>query len=153
MTERVVLTKAAILQGKARKETVYIEELSGDLILCPLTDGEWTEVQAMLNKNLNVVGTPTEAVSSGKPLGGKAADRIKIRAETRINMGEFTQTQAEANYLAVSFSLSRAGDAWSVEDVKQMPAGVVEKIATHVFRISGVNPEEVAVAQSFRKER
>ncbi len=125
MAEVKRLTKADLLKGKESVEYVFFEELDGELPLKPLTDGQWSQVRAVRFAGMKAKGKP----GSSDP-------------DMEFEVGKLREQSFEACALAVSFAIAD-GETWTVDDVKRMrPAGIVEKIADEVFRITGVSPDE-----------
>jgi len=133
MAEVKRLTKVELLKGKENVEYVYFQELDGELPLKPLTDGQWAQVRTVRFSGMTAKGKP----------GSKNPDM-------EFEIGKLREQAYEASVLAVSFAIAD-GETWTVDDVKSLkPAGIVEKIAKEVFRITGVNPD---IGAEFTKEQ
>ena len=125
MAEVKRLTKADLLQGKDAVEYIYFEDLGGEIPLKPLTDGQWSQIRTIKFSGLTAKGKP----------GTKNPD-------IEYDMSKIRENAHEAAALAVSYSIAD-GATWTVNEVKNLrPAGIVEKIAAEVFRITGVSPDE-----------
>lgn len=120
-----LLTKADILEGKEKREKVYIKKLGGSLEIRPLTEIEWSRVQAMNTRGSSM--TAKVEVGKGKPKDfDYAMDLEKSFAAT-----------SEAERLTVSFGVVNI--SLTPEDVGRLsPAGIAEEIANHILRITGV---------------
>lgn len=121
-----LLTKADILEGKEKREKVYIKKLGGSLEIRPLTEVEWARVQAMNTRGSSM--TATVEVGKGKP---KDFDYV-------MDLEKSFAATSEAERLTVSFGV--ANITLTPEDVgKLRPAGIAEEIANHILRITGVS--------------
>lgn len=125
-TEKL-LTKADILEGKEKREKVYIEKLGGSLEIRPLTEIEWSRVQA-----INTRGTTlTTKVEASK-------DKVKAKDfDIVLDLSKSSEATSEAERLIVSYGVSNIN--LTPEDVDKLsPAGTAEEIANHILRITGV---------------
>ncbi len=106
------LTKQNILDGVGRRESLYIKEYEGEVLIRPLTDGELTKVFAVLgNIQLKEDGTPN-------------VNRVEIAKNLEA--------------LRVATSLGLVEPSLTQEEVADMKFGVPEFIGTRVLEISGV---------------
>jgi len=137
------LTKADILQGTNKVEQVYIEKLGGTIPLRPLTDGEFAQIDAMKTAGLKIKGKPQ---TEGKKQGKKSDLEAQ---EMEIDIEAMQKNDFEADCLAVSFAIAD-DEKWTVEEVKQMPAGSAKEIAKAVYQLSGATPEGASDVKSFR---
>lgn len=151
MEEIKRLSKADILSGRRREIAFYVEELGGEVILRPLTDGQWAQIKAVKSAGGKLTGNPVmdeEGNVDRKATGGN----LRIEVDTKIA----AEQEYEADCLAVAYSLSDTrikGETWTVDDVKRMePPGVVRKIAAKVYAITGVSKEAAEWAKSFRAD-
>jgi len=123
-TEKL-LTKADILEGKEKREKVYIKKLGGSLEIRPLTEVEWTRVQAMNTRGSSM--TAKVEVGKGKP---KDFDYV-------MDLEKSVIATSEAERLIVSCGVVNI--TLTPEDVGRLnPAGIAEEIANHILRITGV---------------
>jgi hypothetical protein len=107
------LTKEDILKGKDRHETFHIEAYGSDVVLRPLTDGELSEVFAIIGN------VPLK--SDGTPDGGQV-DIVKNFKALRLVT-----------------SLGLVEPKLTIEEVSDMKFGVPELIGTRVLEISGIS--------------
>jgi hypothetical protein len=106
------LTKEDILKGKDRHETLHLEVYDSDVVIRPLTDGELSEVFAIIGSiPLKGDGTP-DAGQVDVTKNFKA-----LRLVTALGMVEPRLTEAE---------------------VGDMKFGVPELIGTRVLELSGI---------------
>lgn len=135
-----ILTKAEILQGIQKVETVCIKSLKGEVKIRPLSAAEWDSVGEIEAKALGDFETEEKAFRGQRKKGSMAS-------KARINIEQQTKASNEAKYKAVSLALSVDGEDWSVEEVQSMPAAALKEIYENVQRISGVDLEEEDVEQ------
>lgn len=127
-----MLTKSEILEGVNLGVRVLVPELEGEVTLYPLSEGEWAQVELMQSQGVDVrLDMPTDP-ETGEPTG-------EVVPVTTIDSRVAQESQRTADAMAVRFSLSRGGEAWSLEDVRAIrPAVVVERLAVEVYRITRV---------------
>lgn len=132
------LSRADILAGKDRTKDVFIEALQGEVTIRPLTDGEWSQVEAKQSEGLRVIGS-----------GSQYQDM-----QLSVDIQQISQAEHEANFLAVAFGLSVKGEkAWDVGTVKDIsPPAAVKQIAQEVYKLSGVDPGVEKLVNSFRSQ-
>jgi len=134
-----VLSKSDILNGESTPHEVYFERLGGSLVLYPLTDGELEQVESIALKGQTVKGRADKS-GSGMP------------EEIEFDVEKSSKAQYESNATMVSISLSKGGEKWTVNEVKQLrPAGIVKEISAKVNAISR-GQEKVEEAESFRED-
>lgn len=122
MSGKRKLTKADILRGKERHETLYLNEYEAEVLIRPLTDGELTEVFAFLGTvPLNDDCTP---------------DMSKIDVARNFNALRFAASQGLVE------------PKLTVDEVAEMKFGVPELIGTKVLELSGVTAGEEAKKKS-----
>jgi len=144
------LNKAALLQGRDQVFYEYFEELDGEIALAPLTDGQYSQAEAV---------RATGASMSGRPVMDKDGnvDRAATsgQLEFKIDMQAAANADFEADCLAVAYSLSNgSGEQWTDREVKALqPPGIVHKIAAKVYEISGANQQQIEQVRSFRGKR
>lgn len=144
MTNLEVLQKLSV--GTDDREEVIIEYdgVEVPLTLRPLTAGELTQLQAVEKKSLKV---------SVAMKNGKRQNVTTNLNDIDINTGEFTKDQTEAMYNAIALSLSVDGESVTVDDIKQMKAGLPEVIFEQVIRVSKLSDEDLTIIKSFRKNK
>lgn len=146
------LSKVDILSGKRREIAFYVEELGGEIILRPLTDGQWEQIKAVKSAGGRLTGNPVMS-ADGNVDRRASSESMKIE----IDLKAASEQEYEADCLAVAYSLSDtrvSGETWTVNDVKRMePPGVVRKIAMKVYAITGVSKEAADWAESFREDQ
>ena len=126
--------------GKNHIEEIKINGVK--LNIRPLSDGELTKLQVIekkpytMNMKLNSKGKRGET---------------KNTQDMDVGMGEFTQSQSEAMYTAVAWSLSIDDDKFTVDDVRNLDKGVPELIFKEVVRISKLNESDLSAIKNFRK--
>lgn len=146
----VLLSKSDIINGKNNIQTVEFPELNGELLLRPLTDGEYHRViKAITGKGIGNFGiTPT--IKDGEIDKDATMETVKLD----LDVGVLEENSFKANCLAVSLSLTHDenDEKYTQKEVEQFPAGIVEKIAAKVYEITGVNDPKNMQAQmkSFR---
>lgn len=124
--EERLLTKADILEGKEKREKVYIKKLEGSLEIRPLTEAEWSKVLAINSRGMSM--TTKVEVGRGKP---KDFDMV-------MDLEKSSEATSEAERFIVSFGV--VSIKLTPEDVGRLsPAGVAEEIANHILRITGVS--------------
>ena len=115
---RKKLKKEDILKGKERRETLYLKDYDAEVEIRPLTDGELTEIFALIGSvELREDGTP-----------------------------DVSKMDVDKNFQALrqAASLGLVEPQLTVEEVGQMRFGVPELIGTKVLEISGVTSSEEA---------
>ncbi len=106
------LTKEDILKGKEKHESLYVDVYEAEVVIRPLTDGELSEVFAIIGSvPLNEDGTPDPA----------SVDVIKNFKALRLVT-----------------SLGLIEPRLSTEEVADMKFGVPEFIGTRILEISGI---------------
>lgn len=106
------LAKEDIIKGKERYETLHIDSYDADVIIRPLTDGELSDVFAIIGSfPLKNDGTP-----------------------------ETGQIDVTRNFkaLRLTTSLGLVEPKLTIEEVAEMKFGVPEFIGTKVLEISGI---------------
>ena len=135
--------------GKEAIETVTIEfeDEKADFTIRPLTSGELSKLQAIEKKKLNV----KVALENGKRKKTSVSEDDTKVQDVNINTGEFTESQAEAMYKAIAWSLSIDDEIVPVEMVKKMMPGMPEVLFTEVIRISKLTESDLTSIKSFLK--
>lgn len=152
VAKRTKLTKADILNGRfARCEDVPVPDWDhATVTLWALTEGQWAEVEAtrLRGFDMSVGGIEMSGQQTQEGMMEQAA------ASMRFDMEKMTLAEAEADALAVAYSLSGGHDQWTLEEVKAMrPPAVVSYLAQNVYRISNVTPEDLKALRTFRNKR
>lgn len=109
------LTKEDVLKGKDKHETLHVEAYESEVLVRPLTDGELSEVFAVIGSiPLNGDGTPDVA-----------------------------QIDVTKNFQALRLvtSLGMVEPRLTVEEVAEMKFGVPEYIGTRILELSGISAE------------
>ncbi len=107
------LTKEDILKGKDRRETFHVDAYDSDVIIRPLTDGELSEVFAIIgNVPLKSDGTPD-------------AGQVDIVKNFKA--------------LRLVTSLGLIEPKLTAEEVGDMKFGVPELIGTRILEVSGIS--------------
>lgn len=109
------LTKEDILKGKEQSQTLHVESYDADVVIRPLTDGELSEVLAILGS------LPLK--SDGTPDTGKVDVTKNLRA------------------LRLAASLGMIDPKLSLDEVAEMKFGIPELIGTEVLEISGISSQ------------
>ena len=82
---------------------------------------------------------------------GKRGETNTNTQDMDVGMGEFTQSQSEAMYTAVAWSLSIDDDKFTVDDVRNLDKGVPELIFKEVVRISKLTESDLSAIKNSRK--
>jgi len=127
--------------GKNHIEEIKINGVK--LNIRPLSDGELTKLQVIEKKPY----TMNMKLNSK----GKRGETNTNTQDMDVGMGEFTQSQSEAMYTAVAWSLSIDDDKFTVDDVRNLDKGVPELIFKEVVRISKLNESDLSAIKNFRK--
>jgi len=106
------LTKEDILKGKDTRENLHIDNYGADVVIRPLTDGELSEVFAIIGS------IPLK--NDGTPDTGKVDVTKNFKA------------------LRLTTSLGLVEPKLTVEEVAEMKFGVPEFIGTKILEISGI---------------
>ena len=137
------LTKADLLRGTDPVE-VEIDGI-GLVTIRALTDGEYQQCQNILLRGISAV-TDVEKIKKIQAQGLAGLD-IKFDIAALVH-GEF-----EANVQAVVFGLSSGKDRYTPDEVRRIsPPGAVGKIATEIYKLSGVGDGIDAMVASFRAQ-
>jgi hypothetical protein len=112
------LSKEDILKGKESRETLHIDSYNADVTIRPLTDGELSEVFAIIGS------VPIK--DDGTPDTGKIDINKNFRA------------------LRLATSLGLVEPKLTVDEVEHMKFGVPEFIGTKILEISGITAGSAA---------
>jgi hypothetical protein len=112
------LTKEDILKGKELRQTIHVESYGADVVIRPLTDGELSEVFAIIGSvPLNKDGVPDT---------GKVDITKNFKA------------------LRLAASLGLTEPKLNIDEVAEMKFGAPEFIGTKVLELSGIVPGSAA---------
>lgn len=130
-----------LMLGTDNRETVEIEYdgAKATFEIRPLSAGELTELQGLEKKGFNV------------KVGMQGGQRKTVESNLNdldVNVGEFSEAQAEAMYKAISLSFDLP-----VDDIKQLPVGLPEIMFDKVISISNLTDRDLTVVKTFRKEK
>lgn len=120
------LTKQDILAGREKRETLHLESYGKDVVIRPLTDGEFSEVFHLFGD------VPVD--ENGYP------DLSKVDVSTNLTA------------LRKITSMALVEPKLSEEDVAQMKFGVPGVIAHRVLEMSGLTPGSSDEAKKFRAD-
>lgn len=112
------LTKADILKGKDMRETLHIDSYDAEVVIRPLTDGELSEVFA-------VIGS------------------IPLKNDGTPDTGKIDVTK-NFEALRIASSLGLVEPKLTVEEVADMKFGTPEFIGTKILEISGITSGRAA---------
>jgi hypothetical protein len=107
------LAKEDILKGKDVRETITIESYEREVVIRPLTDGELSEILAMIG------GIPIKSDGTPDP--------------TMVDVGKNFQA------LRLAASLGLVEPHLTLDEVAEMKFGVPEYIGSRVLEISGIS--------------
>jgi len=107
------LTKEDILRGKDSNETIYIDIYGADVVVRPLTDGELSDVLAIL--------------------GG-----VPIKNDGTLDTEKLDVTK-NFKALRLAASLGLVNPKLTIDEVSDMKFGVPELIGTKVLELSGLS--------------
>lgn len=141
MTKRI--TKADVLQGKSKVVEVEVPELGGSIFIRPLTDGEYSQIQALTLQQLKLDGKAS--------LEELRSHKIDLSS---LDMAKMVEGQKRAERMTVAFAIvpAEGEEPWTEEDVAALPAGVPERIAKKVYEITGIGNAVTQAVSSFRKK-
>ena len=143
-----MLQKLTLGKDAVENITIEFEDKTADFTLRPLTSGELSKLQAIEKKKLNV----KVALENGKRTKTTVSEEDTKVQDVNINTGEFTESQAEAMYKAIAWSLSVDDEIILPDDVKKMMPGMPELIFEHVIRISKLSESDLTSVKSFLKK-
>jgi len=131
------VTKELVLKGVGHRESVPVPEFGEDaaLVIRPLTDGEYFEVQRlMIGEATFEGGTPEKFMENSKIIDIMGRER-------------------DAKYLALSFALSIDDEGWKPEEIAKLPQGVPDRLWSRLATISGFPRAPKKGAKPRRKRR
>jgi hypothetical protein len=135
-----ILQKLTLGTDKVSDVKIVFEDEDYEFKIRPLTDGEFTKLQAIEKKPLVV------------KVGMQGGRRTSVQTnDVDINTGEFMEAQNEAMYNAIAWSLSVDGDDVHPDTIKVLPAGLPQILFEQVINISKLSDEDLTVIKQFRK--
>lgn len=147
------LTKADLLRGP---EPVEVEiEGKGKVMIRPLTDGEYEVQKATVLRAFTAMADMEAIQKRMKEKQVKAPPGQQPSLEgiqINFDLGAFTGAEYEAHVFVCTCGLSVGKEKWTAQEVRRLsPPGLVGKIATEIYRISGIEtPDELV--KSFRPQ-
>ena len=136
----MALTKQDILKSVEDSTEVEIESLGGKVLIRPLRDAEYSEIQDKILGGIKA----TKSIDTSKLQKVKDADSDKAKAEMLQNLGldidvsKIQKLEKESTYLACKYGLS-VDEEWTMEDVGKLPPGVPKEISEAIFEYTGVD--------------
>ena len=123
---RKILTKADILMGKDKRETVHLDHYNKDVVVRPLTDGELSQVFEVIgNVPLNEQGLP---------------DLNKVDISTNLRA------------LRLITAMGLVEPRMTEDEVAEMRFGTPGILAKHILEISGLTETAGDDAEKFRSD-
>ena len=120
-----ILTKARLLQGKERVESVYIKALDAKVNIRPLDETDCAEAMAVLVKGFDM------NMPVGR--GTKGMDQTM-----NLSMEQFVRNKAEQDAVVAAYGLSCGGEKWTPKEVKEIKTpGALSEIAQAVRDLTG----------------
>jgi len=149
----MALTKNDILNGSDVGREVAFDRLGGSLMLYPLTEGQWAQVEdtqmSGFDFSLDSDELDMEAIDSEQ---SRAAIMAQLKPKVSFDLAAYQTGSALADAMAVAFSLSGSGEQWTPEEVQGMrPIGIIADIAKVVYEISGIQPDKIDVTGAMRE--
>lgn len=136
----MLLTKTMILQGVKYTETIFIEELSGEVKIRALSDGEFTRIEADYITELGKLGISYDDLQGLQEAKAESIDLDKS--------GGMSLVTRQRQWAICALALS-VDEQWTVEDVQQLPGPAIDKIAERAETISKGGPDQV---KNFRSQ-
>jgi len=141
MSNLEMIRKLSLGVEDTEKVNLEFEGETAEFTLRPLTDGELSKLQSIEKKSL--------VLKVGMKNGQRQTVQSNIE-DVDINTGEFTESQSEAMYTAIAWSLSVNKEKITPDDVKQMKAGLPLVLFKEVVRISNLSKEDLTIIKSFQ---
>lgn len=132
-----LLTKADILEGKDKREKVFIKKLNGYVEIRPLTELEWTKVQAVNSRGM-VMTTKVDLEKGKKDL--------PKTFNLNFDMEKSSEASSEAIIMVVSYGVTSMD--LTVEDVGKFKAGVAKDISDQILKLTGVSLEKIRTGKT-----
>ena len=142
--ENIISIKERILKGKDYVKKIIIKELGGEINIKPLTEEQWTEISSRAVKSAKTEFTPIFN-KTGEVDKEKTKESIKFAFDVEtLQKGDF-----EKNVMACKYGIVEEG--LTEEDLRKLsPPGIIKKIADEIYKISGIQEEELKALQFFR---
>ena len=143
----MVLKKSQLLNGINDIELVELKCIKDDdneLALRPLSNGEWTRIEAIQNEAIGEYVTTEKAKNNSRR---RNRVQSQMEAQAKINIKDTGEAEAKARNEAVYLSLQndyyKDDEKFTREDVENMKRGVVLEIYEHVRTISGLDDDDL----------
>lgn len=137
-----MITKEELLKGTNRIEKVTIKGL-GEVEIRPLNEEQWSEIEGKTGSVLKARMKPVKN-ERGEVDWEKTQENIEMQLDTELA----ARMEFEQNVIACKYGLVM--DITEEELRHISPPGTIKKIATEIFRISGVSKEQLEELKSFR---
>lgn len=132
----MLLSKGDIINGKNNIQEIEFPELNGSLKLRPLTDGEYHKISNLMkNGGIGTLKTQIDPHQSSK-----TKKTLQNLLDIEINPKDADKARYEADIQSIHYALEHEEnkEIWTLNEIKQFPAGTVEIIAQKVYEISGI---------------
>jgi hypothetical protein len=132
----MILTKSDIINGKNNIQEIKFPQLNGSLKLRPLTDGEYQKItNLMKNGGLGKIKTTINTQNTDK-----TKETIANMLDLEIDPLLAEKQRYKADITAIHYSLDHKEnkEIWTLNEIKQFPAGTIDIIARKVYEISGI---------------
>jgi len=142
--ENIISIKERILKGKDYVKKIIIKELGGEINIKPLTEEQWTEISSKAVKSAKTEFTPIFN-KAGEVDTAKTKESIKFNFDVEtLQRGDFEKDILTCKYGIVEEGLTE-------EELRQLsPPGIIKKIADEIYKISGIEEEELKALTFFR---
>lgn len=144
-----------LISGKDSTEKIKIE--GKEIFIRPLTDGELSQLKALEKEPVNVDITFKPGEQKRKGFRDKVKKELEEADEqegkARLNSGTMSESQDETKYLAIAMSLSIGDNEISSDFVKNLAAGVPDKIFKEVIKLSNLEEASLDTVKNFLKNR
>jgi hypothetical protein len=133
----MILTKSDIINGKNNIQEIEIPQLNGSLKLRPLTDGEYQKItNLMKNGGLGKIKTTIKTTDTTN----ETQENISNLLDLEIDPLLAEKQRYKADITAIHYSLDHKEnkEIWTLQEIKQFPAGTIDTIAQKVYQISGI---------------
>jgi hypothetical protein len=145
-------TKAEILQGVHRTQTVPVEEYGIEMIIRPLRESEASEVDAL---ELEGIDFDFNDMFSGKKqfqhMSEKEIKNNMSMDDMKMDMDlkKITEAESKANRHIVAYSLS-VQEEWTVDEAKQLDKIIFNKVLEAAKELSGLSSQAQDMIKNFR---
>lgn len=136
----MLLLKTQILQGVKYNETIFIEELDGEVKIRALSDGEFSMIEASYIAELGKLGISYDDL--------QGLQEAKTEGIPLVKSGFMSLATRQRQWEICTKALS-VDEQWTVEDVQQLPGPAIDKITARAEEISKGRPEQV---KNFREQ-